>query len=114
MGKSIISKELEQLAATSTTTSSSSSPAATTTFKLLSGDAKAKCGVKGMRYWGEVAAAADGHLGGGHRVMVVADKNLVPAPAGNIQQVRGVLARSGEWRIGVRGGHIVVSFHESP
>jgi hypothetical protein len=85
MGKSIISNELEQLAksssTTTTTTSSSSSNGSAvnppTTFKLLNSDLKSKSGVKGMRYWGEVVGAAEGHQGGGHRVILVADKNLV-------------------------------------
>jgi hypothetical protein len=104
MGKSIISNELEQLAKSSTTTTTSSTSTSTssshvnppTTFKLLNSDLKSKSGVKGMRYWGEVVGAAEGHQGGGHRVILVADKNLVPAPPGNIQTVAAMVGRSGE------------------
>ncbi|GIM05298.1 hypothetical protein Vretimale_9759, partial [Volvox reticuliferus] len=56
------------------------------TVKILNSDTMKKT-VKNFnpnRYWLEVAAAADSCLGGGHVVVAVADKNLVPSPPGNI------------------------------
>ncbi|GLI67104.1 hypothetical protein VaNZ11_011309 [Volvox africanus] len=55
------------------------------TVKVLNSDTMKKT-VKNFnpnRYWLEVAAAADSCHGGGHVVVAVADKNLVPAPPGN-------------------------------
>jgi hypothetical protein len=47
------------------------------------------------RYWSEVAAAADTYVGGGHTTVVVADKNLVPAPLLVLPNVAGTLNASG-------------------
>ncbi|GIL53591.1 hypothetical protein Vafri_9205 [Volvox africanus] len=56
------------------------------TVKVLNSDTMKKT-VKNFnpnRYWLEMAAAADSCQGGGHVVVAVADKNLVPSPPGNI------------------------------
>lgn len=47
------------------------------------------------RYWHTVAYAADSHVGPGHVQLVLADKNLVPAPRDNLDSVSSVLNKSG-------------------
>jgi hypothetical protein len=49
----------------------------------------------------QVASAADTHAGGGAVSVVVADKNLVPSPPGNLGRVAGILKGTG----GRKGGH---------
>jgi hypothetical protein len=51
-------------------------------------------GYQANRYWYDVAAAADTAQGDGSCTVVVADKNLVPSPPGNIQRVAGILKGS--------------------
>eukprot|EP00798_Chlamydomonas_sp_ICE-L_P020786 gene20786-27612_t len=50
---------------------------------------------KGNRYWHEVAAAASTHVGAGRITVVVADKNLVPSPPGNIDRALNVMKDAG-------------------
>jgi hypothetical protein len=47
-------------------------------------------------YWNLVAAAAESYVGGGHAAVVLADKNLIPAPAGNVRRAAEALKHSGE------------------
>jgi hypothetical protein len=56
---------------------------------------KRRDGVSGMRFWHTVAAAADSRRGKGHVALVVADKNLVPFPRGNLERAAEILAPSG-------------------
>ncbi|GLC34248.1 hypothetical protein PLESTF_000823000 [Pleodorina starrii] len=67
------------------------------TVKVLNSDIMKKT-VKNFnpnRYWLEVAAAADSCVGRGHCVVSVADKNLVPAPPGNIARALESLKGTG-------------------
>ncbi|GFR51490.1 hypothetical protein Agub_g13851, partial [Astrephomene gubernaculifera] len=67
------------------------------TVKVLNSDTLKKT-VKNFnpnRYWYEVAGAADSCCGGGHAVVAVADKNLVPAPPGNIARALEPLRGTG-------------------
>ena len=52
--------------------------------------------VQANRYWHDVASAADTCVGGGSRTLIIADKNLVPSPPGNMQRALGTVAESGE------------------
>ncbi|KXZ53709.1 hypothetical protein GPECTOR_6g626 [Gonium pectorale] len=67
------------------------------TVKVLNSDTMKKT-VKGFnpnRYWQEIASAADSCVGGGHVTVAVADKNLVPAPPGNIPRALEPLKGTG-------------------
>lgn len=72
------------------------------------------------RYWPEVSDAADTSVGGASVTLVVADKNLVPSPRGNLERAMrelsdsGALGAEGTWWWGtecrrqykaVRGNH---------
>ncbi|GAX84707.1 hypothetical protein CEUSTIGMA_g12129.t1 [Chlamydomonas eustigma] len=61
------------------------------TVKVLNSDQMKKRGCQASRYWQDVAAAADTSVGGGARTLVIADKNLVPSPPGNLERALGQL-----------------------
>ncbi|KAF6265093.1 hypothetical protein COO60DRAFT_1697947 [Scenedesmus sp. NREL 46B-D3] len=68
---------------------------------LNSDSLKAKKGITGMRYWHEVAGVTASNKGGGHRLLVLADKNLVPSPRDQLTRVADVLRKSGATSIAV-------------
>ena len=65
-------------------------------IKALNSDQMKAKGCQANRYWHDVSAAADTSIGGGSRTLIIADKNLVPAPPGNIQRALGTLTEGGE------------------
>lgn len=61
----------------------------------------------------QVSCAADSCQGGGHCVLVLADKNLVPAPRDNIQRVTDIIRRSGGCDVTVEDVMLRAAMHLS-